>query len=389
MAARALRGRASRSSAHRGRRRRWRRWWWWFRRHGGRRGRGCAPATRPTAAGAGGVAVGGERRDYLQRDRPDRQDQGMGRDVRRRLALDEVPVYDPKLHGTDWDAMRPSTSRWSPCRRTHELMNVINEMIGELNASHTGARRRRPRRAPRASRHDRHLGIDLEADAASGRYKVADVYEDGPADKDWIKVETGNYLIAIDGKELKAGDDYDAFLGAAQPQGPAHAQHQARRPKGRGRSSTSRSRGGLRQPSLRALGRRSGAPWSTSSPATGSATCTSRRWISPRWRSSRRSSPSSATRRDWSSTSAGTAAATSSRSCWRSWCSVPTRSGSRAGVEPTERPFTGYFGPKVVLQNWRSASNAEMFPAGFRASAWARWSARRRWGRSSAPAAIP
>ena len=37
------------------------------------------------------------------------------------------------------------------------------------------------------------------------------------------------------------------------------------------------------------------------------------------------------------------------------------------GVEPTERPFNGYFGPKVVLQNWRSASNAEMFPAGFRA----------------------
>jgi tricorn protease len=37
------------------------------------------------------------------------------------------------------------------------------------------------------------------------------------------------------------------------------------------------------------------------------------------------------------------------------------------GVEPTDRPFSGYFGPKVVLQNWRSASNAEMFPAGFRA----------------------
>src|SRR5689334_10944951 len=37
------------------------------------------------------------------------------------------------------------------------------------------------------------------------------------------------------------------------------------------------------------------------------------------------------------------------------------------GTEPTARPFAGYFGPKVVLQNWRSASNAEMFPAGFRA----------------------
>src|SRR5262249_29378109 len=37
------------------------------------------------------------------------------------------------------------------------------------------------------------------------------------------------------------------------------------------------------------------------------------------------------------------------------------------GVEPTGRPFAGYFGAKVVLQNWRSASNSEMFPAGFRA----------------------
>ena len=37
------------------------------------------------------------------------------------------------------------------------------------------------------------------------------------------------------------------------------------------------------------------------------------------------------------------------------------------GTEASGRPFAGYFGPKVVLQNWRSASNAEMFPAGFRA----------------------
>jgi tricorn protease len=37
------------------------------------------------------------------------------------------------------------------------------------------------------------------------------------------------------------------------------------------------------------------------------------------------------------------------------------------GTEPTTRPLQGFFGPKVVLQNWRSASNAEMFPAGFRA----------------------
>jgi tricorn protease len=37
------------------------------------------------------------------------------------------------------------------------------------------------------------------------------------------------------------------------------------------------------------------------------------------------------------------------------------------GTETNSRPFMGFFGPKVVLQNWRSASNAEMFPAGFKA----------------------
>jgi tricorn protease len=37
------------------------------------------------------------------------------------------------------------------------------------------------------------------------------------------------------------------------------------------------------------------------------------------------------------------------------------------GTEATGRPFAGFFGPKVVVQNWRSASNSEMFPAGFRA----------------------
>ena len=37
------------------------------------------------------------------------------------------------------------------------------------------------------------------------------------------------------------------------------------------------------------------------------------------------------------------------------------------GTEATGRPFAGFFGPKVVVQNWRSGSNSEMFPAGFRA----------------------
>jgi hypothetical protein len=33
------------------------------------------------------------------------------------------------------------------------------------------------------------LGIDLELDKAAGRHRVAYVYENGPTDKDWVKVK--------------------------------------------------------------------------------------------------------------------------------------------------------------------------------------------------------
>src|SRR4029078_11326510 len=108
--------------------------------------------------------------------------------------------YDPKMHGMDWDAAR---AKYRPLvdfvGDRQELLNIINEMIGELNASHTGAAP--PPRGPGAGGvNTSHLGMELESDKAAGRYRVAYIYEDGPADKDWVKVKVGDYLLATDGK---------------------------------------------------------------------------------------------------------------------------------------------------------------------------------------------
>jgi tricorn protease len=84
-------------------------------------------------------------------------------------------------------------------------------MIGELNASHTGAAP--PPRGPGGGGVSTgHLGIELEPDTAAGRYRVTYIYEDGPADKDWVRVKVGDYLLAINGKPVKAGDDYWELL---------------------------------------------------------------------------------------------------------------------------------------------------------------------------------
>src|SRR4029079_8579017 len=86
-----------------------------------------------------------------------------------------------------------------------ELMNLINEMIGELNASHTGASAGGGGGRGRggdggAGVTTSHLGIDLEPDKETGRYKVAYIYEDGPADKDWLKLKVGDIVLEMDGK---------------------------------------------------------------------------------------------------------------------------------------------------------------------------------------------
>jgi hypothetical protein len=119
--------------------------------------------------------------------------------------------YDPRC--TEWIGTRPrrSTSRWSSSSAIRqELLNIINEMIGELNASHTGAAP--PPRGFGGAAGTGNLGIELEPDKVAGRYKVTYIYESGPADKDWVKVNVGDYLIAIGGKEVKSGDEYWELL---------------------------------------------------------------------------------------------------------------------------------------------------------------------------------
>jgi tricorn protease len=248
-------------------------------------------------------------------------------------------------------------------------MNVINEMIGELNASHTGASagRDRGQEGEGPGVMTRHLGLDLQPDAPSGRYKVTHIYEDGPADKDWIKVETGNYLIAIDGKPVKAGDDYASFLGRRLNRKVELTFNTKPNPEG---------------------------AWSVKYepiPMAAFANLRYERWVKQRRAAADKLSggrvgylhikamdPPSLARfkKDLGEFRHKEGLVIDQRfngggNIEQELLAIlvqrPYEVWQPRGVEPTERPFTGYFGPKVVLQNWRSASNAEMFPAGFRA----------------------
>ncbi|MCC6318358.1 MAG: PD40 domain-containing protein [Gemmatimonadaceae bacterium] len=118
--------------------------------------------------------------------------------------------YDEKMHGYDWDAIR---TRYRPLLAhvgtNEDLYDLTNEMIGELNASHTGVSGPPTRPMPAIYR-TRFPGFEVEP--ANGRYRVTHIYKDGPADREWIDLSVGDYVLAIDGQELKAGDNYWKLL---------------------------------------------------------------------------------------------------------------------------------------------------------------------------------
>jgi tricorn protease len=82
-------------------------------------------------------------------------------------------------------------------------------MIGELSSSHTGVSGPPSIAIPRTYT-TKYLGFEMEPDG--GRYRVTHVYRDGPADREWIEIRNGDYVLALDGQELKAGDDYWKML---------------------------------------------------------------------------------------------------------------------------------------------------------------------------------
>lgn len=113
--------------------------------------------------------------------------------------------YDKNMNGVDWAKYR---GMYEPLLADvgdrEEMQNVIMQIIGELNASHTGVS---GGETDRNAMQTHYPGFELETDG-SPYYKVAYVYKDGPSDHDYVHIHRGDYVLAVDGEALHAGDNY-------------------------------------------------------------------------------------------------------------------------------------------------------------------------------------
>lgn len=117
--------------------------------------------------------------------------------------------YDKNIHGVDWEGYRKTYERFLPyINNNHDFQEMLSEMLGELNASHTGARYS----GSWASLQTASLGLFFDEDYTGDGLMIAEVIKGSEIACKQTDVKSGCIIEKIDGTEIKAGMDYFPLL---------------------------------------------------------------------------------------------------------------------------------------------------------------------------------
>jgi tricorn protease len=118
--------------------------------------------------------------------------------------------YDPNFHSVNWDAMRAAYEpRIAGARTPDEMRRLLQLMVGELNASHSGVSAPFTGATPATGR----LGLrfDRVEYETGGRLRVTEIIPLSPAALA-REINVGDYLISVDGKEINSLTNLDELL---------------------------------------------------------------------------------------------------------------------------------------------------------------------------------
>ena len=118
--------------------------------------------------------------------------------------------YVEDMQGVDWDYYYTAYRKFLPYINTnYDFAEMLSEMLGEMNASHTGCGYRGsfPNTDQTAD-----LGVFFDYNFNGPGLKIAEVVEGGPLDKASSKVKQGCILEKIDGETITDSLDFYAML---------------------------------------------------------------------------------------------------------------------------------------------------------------------------------
>ncbi len=117
--------------------------------------------------------------------------------------------YDPTIHGIDWEQYGKDYRKFLPyINNNYDFSEVLSELLGELNASHTGSGYRPDNDVATVAS----LGAIFDEDYDGDGLKVAEVIARGPLSTKKANVQPGDIIVSIDGDEILAGTDYYPML---------------------------------------------------------------------------------------------------------------------------------------------------------------------------------
>ncbi|MFI3315546.1 MAG: S41 family peptidase [Rikenellaceae bacterium] len=117
--------------------------------------------------------------------------------------------YVEELHGVDWESYRDNYAQMlSHINNNSDFAELLSELLGELNASHTGARYYPSNSSlPTAS-----LGVFFDESYNGDGLKIAEIIAGSPLDITKTDVKVGDIIEKIDGIEITKGMDYFPLL---------------------------------------------------------------------------------------------------------------------------------------------------------------------------------
>lgn len=118
--------------------------------------------------------------------------------------------YTASMHGVNWDSYKPDYEKYLPhIGDNYEFAEMLSEMLGELNVSHSGATygSNTPTGDITSS-----LGAFYDQTYKGDGLKIQEVIKDGPLDKAGLNIKAGMIVESIDGEPLTADKDLAQYL---------------------------------------------------------------------------------------------------------------------------------------------------------------------------------
>ena len=118
-------------------------------------------------------------------------------------------IFRTDYNGCDWDLMVQNYAHFLPhIANNYDFAELLSELLGELNVSHTGGRFRPEAKGDATAQ----LGLLYDLTEATEGIRITDILENGPFSKANSKVKVGDVITAINGQPVSKDTDLAQLL---------------------------------------------------------------------------------------------------------------------------------------------------------------------------------